>query len=292
MIKLTRVRTNPPIHENFFGSKRIEVNLKLLKQKRDGELDKKGEKKWNSSFWKESKSQLLIESNNKCAYCETPTRVVAYGDVEHFRPKSIYWWLAYSYENYLPSCGACNQEYKKDLFELEDKKNQLPGIQLTPAMSDAVLQGLAPTLTVDPVDDTQGEKLKDFTKELQKEKALLVNPYFDDPSIYFAYKPILENKEVVIIPTNPKYERVIKICEDLFGLNRKELLDLRFQRYCLYMTLRHTLTDNAISANTRLMSQNRLNEMVADKSAYAGMVRYFDKKKLRELPWDFNILSI
>lgn len=292
MIKLTRVRTNPPIHENFFGSKRIEVNLKLLKQKRDGELDKKGEKKWNSSFWKESKSQLLIESNNKCAYCETPTRVVAYGDVEHFRPKSIYWWLAYSYENYLPSCGACNQEYKKDLFELEDKKNQLPGIQLTPAMSDAVLQGLAPTLTVDTVDDTQGEKLKDFTKELQKEKALLVNPYFDDPSIYFAYKPILENKEVVIIPTNPKYERVITICEDLFGLNRKELLDLRFQRYCLYMTLRHTLTDNAISANTRLMSQNRLNEMVADKSAYAGMVRYFDKKKLRELAWDFNILSI
>ncbi len=292
MIKLTRVRTHPPIHENFFGSKRIEVNLKLLKQKRDGELDKKGEKKWNSSFWKESKAQLLVESNNKCAYCETPTRVVAYGDVEHFRPKSIYWWLAYSYENYLPSCGACNQEYKRDLFELEDKKNQLTGIQLTPALSDAALQSLAPTLTVDPVDDTQGKKLKDFIKELQKEKALLVNPYFDDPSVYFAYKPILENKEVVIIPTKPKYERLVKICEDLFGLNRKELLDLRFQRYSLYMTLRHTLTDNAISANTRLMSQNRLNEMVTDKSAYAGMVRYFDTKKLGELPWNFNILSI
>lgn len=292
MIKLTRVRTHPPIHENFFGFKRVEANLKLLKQKRDGELAKKGEKKWNSSFWKESKAQLLIESNNKCAYCETPTRVVAYGDVEHFRPKSIYWWLAYSYENYLPSCGACNQEYKKDLFELEDKKNQLPGIQVTPAMNDALLQSLAPTLTVDSVDDTQGKKLKIFIKELQKEKALLVNPYFDNPSLYFAYKPILENKEVVIIPTKPKFEKVIKICEDLFGLNRKELLDLRFQRYCLYMTLRHTLTDNAISPNTRLMSQNRLNEMVADKSAYAGMVRYFDVKKLDELPWDFNILSI
>jgi uncharacterized protein (TIGR02646 family) len=292
MIKLTRIRTHPPIHENFFGPKRIEANLKLLKQKRDGELDKKGEKKWNSSFWKESKAQLLIESNNKCAYCETPTRVVAYGDVEHFRPKSIYWWLAYSYENYLPSCGACNQEYKKDLFELEDKKNQLPGIQLNSAMSDVALQSLAPTLTVDPITDTQGKKLIEFIKELRMEKALLVNPYFDDPSIYFAYKPILENKEVVIIPTKPKYGKVIKICEELFGLNRKELLDLRFQRYCLYMTLRYTLTDAAISANTRLMSQNRLNEMVSDKSAYAGMVRYFDKKLLGELPWDFNILSI
>src|SRR5437762_10845774 len=119
MIKLSRVRTNPPVHTNFFGPKRVDVSLKLLKQKRDGELDKKGEKKWDSSFWKQAKAQLLIETNNKCAYCETPTRVVAYGDVEHFRPKSIYWWLAYSYENYLAACGACNQEYKKDHFELE-----------------------------------------------------------------------------------------------------------------------------------------------------------------------------
>lgn len=292
MIKLTRIRTHPPVHENFFGSKRVAVNLKLLKQKRDGELDKKSAKKWNSSFWKEAKVQLLIESNNKCAYCETPTRVVAYGDVEHFRPKSVYWWLAYSYENYLPSCGACNQEYKKDLFELDDKTKQLQGLQISTAMNDSVLESFAGTLTVDTVDDNQGKKLKDFLKEIKKEKALLVNPYFDDPSIYFAYKPILENKEVVIVATKPKYEKIIKACEDLFGLNRTELLDLRFQQYCLYMTLRHTLADDAISANTRIMSQNRLVEMTADKSAYAGMIRYFDKKTLNQLLWDFNILSI
>ena len=289
MIKLTRVRSTPPVHANFFGAKRIKANFKLLKQKRDGELNLKGEKKWDSSFWKEAKAQLLIESNNKCAYCETPTRVVAYGDVEHFRPKSIYWWLAYSYENYLPSCGACNQEYKKDLFELQDKARQLKGPKVRKGLSDSQLQKIAVALTVDPVDDTQGKKLADFIKELRAEKALLVNPYFDDPAVSLAYKPVLENKEVLVVPTRPRYKRVIEACENLFGLNRKELLDLRFQHYCLYMTLRHTLADPGISRVTKLMTANRLKDLQADQSAYSGMIRYFETKTLNELPWDFNI---
>lgn len=289
MIKLNRIRTHPPIHENFFGAKRVEANLKLLKQKRDGELDKKGGKKWNSGFWKESKKQLLIEANNKCAYCETPTRVVAYGDVEHFRPKSIYWWLAYSYENYLPSCGACNQEYKKDFFELEDKTKQLTGIKLNENLTDADLELLAPTLTVDPVDDNQGKKMSDSFREQKREKALLINPYFDDPEKYFAYLPILETREVVIIPKKPSYEKMVKACENLFGLNRKELIDFRFQWYLLYVTIRFTLADGGISAQTKVMNESRLKELRADDSAYAGMIRYFDTKDVGELPWNFEI---
>lgn len=290
MIRLTRVRSHPPVHANFCGSKRINVNLKLLKQKRDGKLDEKGEKKWNSSFWKQAKAQLLIESNNKCAYCDTPTRVVAYGDVEHFRPKSIYWWLAYSYENYLPSCSACNQEYKKDFFQLQAKTLLLKGPRITKGLTDDQLKTMAPTLTVDPVDDSKGKSLSDYLKELGKEKALLINPYFDDPAAYFAYKPVLENKEVLIVPAMAKYKRVIKACENLFGVNRRELLDLRFQQYCFYMTLRHTLADPAISTATRTMNENRLQEMQADKSAYAGMIRFLGSKKLGQLPWDFNII--
>src|SRR5215204_2247218 len=115
MIKLTRIRTAPPVHKNFIGKEREKINLELLKQKRDGKLDI-GAPKWKSVFWKQSKDQLLSESNQKCADCEAPTRVVAYGDVEHFRPKSVYWWLAYSYDNYLFSCQICNQGYKKDHF--------------------------------------------------------------------------------------------------------------------------------------------------------------------------------
>lgn len=289
MIKLIRVRTHPPIHPNFFGAKRIEINLKLLIQKRDGELDKKGEKKWNSAFWKESKAQLLAESNKKCAYCETPTRVVAYGDVEHFRPKSIYWWLAYSYENYLPSCGACNQEYKKDFFELDDKTKILKGPKILPTMTDAELEVLAIGITVDPVDDAQGMPLTDFIKETSSETALLINPYFEDPAKFLAYQPIIETKEIVVVPTLPKYEKVIKYCEKLFGLNRKELLDLRFEKYCIYMTLRHSLAQSGISEPIKQMIRNRIAALQTDDSAYAGMIRYFETKPLADLPWDFGI---
>ena len=66
--------------------------------------------RWNSSrVWKAAKPQLKIESGGKCAYCESPTDTVAHGDVEHFRPKSVYWWLAYCYDNYVYACQICNQ---------------------------------------------------------------------------------------------------------------------------------------------------------------------------------------
>jgi uncharacterized protein (TIGR02646 family) len=289
MIKLTRVRTHPPIHTNFFGLRRVEINLSLLKQKRDGELDKKSEKKWKSAIWKESKTQLLAESNNKCAYCETPTRVVAYGDVEHFRPKSKYWWLAYSYENYLPSCGSCNQEYKKDFFELDNKTKKLKGPTILQTMTDADLEAIAASITVDPVIDDEGMTLADFIVETGGETALLINPYFDDPAEFLAYRPVIETKEVVVVPRLPKYEKVIEYCEKLFGINRKELLDLRYEKYAIYMTLRYSLEEPGISVRTRQMIQNRITALQADDSAYAGMIRYFETMSLADLPWDFNI---
>lgn len=284
MIKLNRVRSSPPIHENFFGAKRVAVNLKLLKQKRAGELDQKGEKKWDSAFWKEAKAQLLTETFNKCAYCESPTRIVAYGDVEHFRPKSIYWWLAYSYDNYLASCGACNQEYKKDFFELENVSRRLPGVQIISTMTDQELEQLAPFLTIDPVDDSAGKKLKKFEKELKQEKALLINPYFEDPERYFAYKAIPETEEVLIVPQKAKFSRIIKACEDLFGLNRKELRDQRYQWYTVYVTIREAAESNKVPAAIRKRSGAKIEELKASRSPYAGMIRYFETRTLNELP--------
>ena len=68
--------------------------------------------------WKAAKPQLKLETGGKCAYCESPTDTVAHGDVEHFRPKSKYWWLAYCYDNYLYACQICNQVHKGDEFPI------------------------------------------------------------------------------------------------------------------------------------------------------------------------------
>jgi hypothetical protein len=290
MISLERIRTVEVVHSNFRGTKRIALNLKLLRQKRDGELDSDNKDKWDTNIWKQAKEQLLNESNQKCAYCESPTTVIAYGDVEHFRPKSVYWWLAYSYENYLPSCTVCNQRFKKDFFPLLDKTVQWKGPRVTATMTDDKLQELAAKLTVDPINDADGLPLNEFIDHMNSEYALIINPYFEEPAEYLAYEPILETKEVVVVPTLAKHKPIVEACETYFGINRKELMDLRFIRYTEYMTFKYALEDNGLAAQTRQMLKNRLTEMQANFSAYAGMIRYFETRNLQSLPWDFNLI--
>ncbi len=43
----------------------------------------------------------------KCAYCEK-NLLDAPKHIEHYRPKDTYYWLAYSWDNLLLSCGSCN----------------------------------------------------------------------------------------------------------------------------------------------------------------------------------------
>lgn len=77
------------------------------------------------------KTALIKMQFGKCAFCENNVTAVAYGDVEHFRPKkgyqqnekdslhyAGYYWLAYNWENLLFSCAICNQRHKKNLFPL------------------------------------------------------------------------------------------------------------------------------------------------------------------------------
>ncbi|WNG32322.1 hypothetical protein F0U61_00865 [Archangium violaceum] len=62
---------------------------------------------------------LRARQFGKCAYCEwreQPKR----NDLEHYRPKSRYWWLAWTWENFLFACRNCNQfPAKGDQFPLE-----------------------------------------------------------------------------------------------------------------------------------------------------------------------------
>lgn len=51
----------------------------------------------------------------KCAFCEQ--KIEQY-HVEHYRPKSIYYWLAFSWDNLLLSCPTCNQ-FKDTHFDID-----------------------------------------------------------------------------------------------------------------------------------------------------------------------------
>ncbi|HEX5153381.1 MAG TPA: hypothetical protein VFW07_18155 [Parafilimonas sp.] len=286
MIPLTRERTST-ISANFRGAKRVANNLELLKLKRDGKLDADVNKVLKSATWKPAKKQLLKESKNKCAYCETPTTVVAYGDVEHFRPKSTYWWLAYCYENYLASCTVCNQLYKSDNFSIVNAVMDGPVVKSTD--TDVQLSLMAATITPDPLNDADGMPLADLIDAMKGEFALLIDPYIEDPAEYLAYNPILANKEMLVVAAKPEYADVVKACEDFFGINRKELMDLRFQHYCTYMTYKHTLQVASLPQQVKNMITHRLNELQKGGSAYAGMIRYLETVPLNNLPWDFNL---
>lgn len=56
----------------------------------------------------------------KCAFCEQKL-LDAPKHIEHYRPKDIYYWLAYSWDNLLLACGSCNSA-KGTNFKTENSK--------------------------------------------------------------------------------------------------------------------------------------------------------------------------
>lgn len=283
MIKLERTRDNS-ITETLRGVGRV-AKLELL-VKAQGEIIGGTLQKhdFNSSYWTKAKLTLKKESNNKCAYCETPVATVAHGDVEHFRPKSVYWWLAYCYDNYSFSCQICNQIYKKDKFPFHGTKLREPKIVLP---LDAVkTKKLVDNLCPDPVDLEIGYKFSNFVSHTKTEKAGLPDPYIFDPETFFKWKfdEVLEEVEIVArnnyIGTKRAFEAVI----DCLGLNREEL---RQQRGMLYLTLdtfRNVLESGQMPPATLTKIKKQIKRMMEPKAPYAGMVRYFVKTE-----WKLNL---
>lgn len=81
----------------------------------------------------EVKRVLRAAQHDKCCFCESKITHVAFGDVEHFRPKAAvrqsddelerkpgYYWLAYEWSNLYLACEQCNRRHKRSLFPLED----------------------------------------------------------------------------------------------------------------------------------------------------------------------------
>ena len=85
------------------------------------------EPSWRDHLWRSARvlGTLRTMHGNSCAYCQGPLTHSDRGDVEHFRPKSKYWWLAYVFENYLLSCARCNRVLKKAKFPLAPGKSRL-----------------------------------------------------------------------------------------------------------------------------------------------------------------------
>jgi len=61
------------------------------------------------AIWSEAKEALAEMAHFKCAYCESPIAAESTGEVEHFKPKSLFPLLVYDWNNYFLACGGCNR---------------------------------------------------------------------------------------------------------------------------------------------------------------------------------------
>jgi len=285
VIRLRRSRSKTDIHTNFYEKKKSAFEKELLINQRHIKRGAIQKHVFNSNRWKPAKKQLFAETGGKCAYCEAKTEVVSFGDVEHYRPKSSYWWLAYCYDNYLVSCQLCNQKFKRDDFPIQNRKMQSPIIRRN--TTDAFIASKAGTIAPNPLNQ---DEVDDFIREHKQERPLLLNPYFDDPAEYFAWRaddvlrevevtPNSENfqVEVIIKTENPDVERIAEASIRYYGLNRSELKDHRYSIYKYYSGYRRILAYDHIPPEVQRISRNVIERMKAPGEPFAGMIRYFDE---------------
>ena len=178
--------------------KSLAVNSKCTTHKRRIEVITKGayidEPNYNSRYkTSDIKTKLNSLYYHKCAYCEDHT---VQTQVDHYRPKKDYYWLAYSWDNLICSCPTCNQ-FKSISFGINGEK-------ATPPKS---------------TDDLSDINIWSSQKYDRQEKPKLLNPERDDLNNVFLFD--LEGH--IKGNSNPRADYTIETCH----LDRKELVDER-----------------------------------------------------------------
>ena len=176
----------------------IKQNRKLIAEYQQGKNPKP-----TLSTWKELKPILYEKQNGRCAICECKMYQRRSIDVEHFRPKAHYWWLAYNFKNYYIACAECNSTNKGEKFPIY--KN-IPR--------------------------------NNYEKRKNKEPILLINPYLENPYDYFivvfGVHSASKKRVLMLEPRPPKKQTPISDIEQF--KNRKaiktiEVFNLNLNKY-------------------------------------------------------------
>ena len=153
MRKLERSIDPDKFPKKFKGATRVKTHFDHFLKRRDYEENgQQGEFKI-SSKWSTAKDNLIEESLRKCGYCESKFTTTSFGDVEHFRPKSKYWWLAYEYFNYIAACAICNRKFKKANFKIKSGALSVP---IVLGLSENELKDLVKKTFPDPLNTGTG----------------------------------------------------------------------------------------------------------------------------------------
>ncbi|MGL4551126.1 MAG: hypothetical protein ACRC33_08060 [Gemmataceae bacterium] len=140
----------------------------------------------------------MTMQHGKCAFCESNVDHIAYGDVEHYRPKAGYvqrpggplkrpgyFWLAYEWENLLFSCQLCNQRFKQNHFPLRNNRR----------------------------------RIRSHRSSVASEEPIFIDPAAEDPERHISFR------DEVAHPVNGRARGRATI--DALGLNRDRLREYR-----------------------------------------------------------------
>lgn len=157
MISVKKDYQNPPEalkRDNLRWKAKVESCIEIIG---------KGEKyEFNESLYGKAREKLIAQYHGKCAYCESNPIATSSPRVDHYRPKKIYYWLAYEWSNLVPACEKCNGA-KSDKFPIEGTAFQNPVFDVNYAVLDIL------------------------EKYYSDEKALLLNPEIDEVEKHISF---------------------------------------------------------------------------------------------------------
>lgn len=200
--------------------------------------------------------------HGKCAYCESPLEETGW-NVEHYRPKGQvaerkdhpgYYWLAYRWDNFLPSCQPCNQRR-------QDK----------PTWDEPTPGATLGKLDQFPLTD-ESKRAMSHTDDWKLEKPLLFNPCIDDPRTEFQFNPkgkiIEKNQSRRLIAT-------IKICHlqrRRLRVKRQGIID-RTVEFIKTIRMAQQEKPSLVPTLENLMRQN----VLEDICYFAAVARYVNQ---------------
>jgi hypothetical protein len=181
---------------------------------------------YKDKLYKKMRQVIFDGFYGKCAYCETKFILTETGDVEHYRPKGAitneldqrimitrrgkrpkphpgYYWLAYDWQNLLPSCSLCNRPTRPR-----------SGLRIGKGTRFPVLP--SPTLKYG------NARCPD---DLAKELPIFIHPVFEDPHKHIRF----DAETGLLIDKTPRG----RLCIDLLGLNREGVAKERRKIYLL-----------------------------------------------------------
>lgn len=274
VIKLSRSRGAADLHAEFTGEGLYNKLVALVSARLQyGQAMKF---KGVIGDWAKTKEQLKKDSHDKCAYCECSTATVSYGDVEHFRPKSVYWWLALCVDNYVYSCQLCNQQYKKAVFGIAGASLPPPRLPATLPTDRQALKRLISRISPDPATVNESQ----LRRKWLAEDADLPHPYLEDPEPLFDWAEVHTNQEVLLVANSQaslRAQRAVNASINHLGLNRETLAR---RRYIFYQELNTFIAiwSSPIPPDLKSLVLKQIKNSCHDQHEFAGMCRYYARK--------------